>query len=116
VREDGTPARIEADRALDRLGLLNGVEALNLHPHLPHLERIGECAQRMDVLVRQPIDLNAPPHRFTEHGRRTFDALLQSRPETFPATLLVSDTTLWSSTAGGLESLTRLWSNVLTRG
>jgi hypothetical protein len=116
VHADGSPAAIEVEEAADRLGLLRGVESFNLHPHLPHLERLGECAQRMDVLARQPIDLHAPAHPFTREGRRTFDALLQSRPETFPGTLLVSDTTLWSATAGGLEGLTRLWSNVLTRG
>lgn len=114
--EDGTPARIDVDRPLDRQGLLEGVETLNLHPHLPQLERVGASAERMDVLARQPIDLRAPPHPFTQHGRETFDALLQSRPETFAGTLLVGDTTLWSSTVGGLDSLTRLWSNVLTRG
>ena len=116
VRNDGTPAEIDAESSVDRLGLLQGVETFNLHPHLPQLERIGASTARMDVLARQLIDLNAPPHPFTQHGRRTLDALLQSRPETFAGTLLVSDTTLWSSTAGGLDSLTRLWSNVLTRG
>lgn len=115
AREDGTPAGIDVDRSLDRLGLLEGVETLNLHPHLPQLERVGASAERMDVLARQPIDLGAPPHPFTQRGRRTFDALLQSRPEAFEGTLLVGDATLWSSTAGGLESLTRLWSNVLMR-
>jgi hypothetical protein len=112
VREDGTPEKIQAERTLDRLGLLEGVETFNLHPHLPQLERLSA---NMDVLARQRIDLNAPPHPFTQNGRQTFDALLQSRPETFAGTLLVSDTTLWSSTAGGLDSLTRLWSNLLAR-
>jgi hypothetical protein len=50
-----------------------------------------------------------------EAGRATFDALLQSRPNVFAGTLLVSDATLCSSTAGGLESLQRLWRNVLER-
>jgi hypothetical protein len=112
---DGTPEEIYAERTLDRHHLLKEVSTLNLHPHLPQLERIGDCTDRMDVLVRQKIDLTAPPHPFTRDGRDTFDALLQSRPQTFPGTLLVSDTTLWSSTAGGLTSLTKLWSNLLTR-
>lgn len=116
ARDDGTPALIDIDRLLDRQGFLEGVVTLNLHPHLPQLERVGASAERMDVLARQLIDPGAPPHPFTQHGRQTFDALLQSRRETFAGTLLVGDTTLWSSTAGGLDSLTRLWSNVLLRG
>ena len=115
IEADGAPAPIDVERSLDRLGLLNGVQTLNLHPHLPQLERIEECTTRLDVLVRQRIDLTAPPHPFTQGGRQSFDALLQSRPETFTGTLLVSDTTLWSSTAGGEDSLRRLWSNLIQR-
>ena len=112
---DGSPAPIEAERSLDELGLLQEVETFNLHPHLPQLERIAEAAGRMDVLARQPIDPTAPPHPFSQEGRTSFDALLQSRPETFAGRLLVCDTTTFSSTAGGLDSLRRLWSNVLLR-
>jgi hypothetical protein len=112
---DGTPAPIQVERPLDRLSLLAGVETFNLHPHLPQLERVEAGVTRMDVLARQRIDLTAPPHPFTQDGRESFDALLQSRPEAFAGTLLVSDTTLWSSTAGGVESLRRLWSNVVRR-
>jgi hypothetical protein len=111
---DGSPSPIEVDAALDRLRLLQGVDTFNLHPHLPQLERLGEAAVKLDVLARQKIDLAAPPHPFTR-DRATFDALLQSRPETFPGTLFVSDTTLWSSTAGGAGSLRRLWTNVIER-
>jgi hypothetical protein len=111
----GMPEPIVAERSLDRLGLLEGVETFNLHPHLPQLERIDECLDRMDVLARQPIDMSAPAHPFTQGGRETFDALLQSRPGSFAGTILVSDTTLWSSTAGGLDNLRRFWSNVVQR-
>jgi hypothetical protein len=69
----------------------------------------------MSVLARQRIDPTAPPHPFTASGRSSFDALLQSRPDTFPGTLLVCDTTLFSSTAGGIENLRRFWSNVILR-
>ena len=34
---DGSPAPVEIDRALDELGLLRGVDAFHLHPHLPQL-------------------------------------------------------------------------------
>ena len=111
---DGSPSPIDVEAALDRLGVLDGVRGLNLHPHLPHFERLDEAVTKLDVLARQKIDLTAPPHPFTRE-RSTFDALLQSRPETFPGTLLVGDTTLWSSTAGGVENLRRLWTNVVQR-
>jgi hypothetical protein len=113
--QGGLPAPIEVDRSLDAIGVLEGVESLNLHPHLPHLERIGEAATQMDVLARQSIDENAPPHPFTANGRRSFDALLQSHVDLFAGKLLVCDTTLFSSNAGGVDSLSRLWSNVLCR-
>lgn len=115
VLPDGTPAPIEIEHAVDTLGLLEGVEAFNLHPHLPHLERVGAAATRMDVLARQDIDTAAPPHPFTQDGRTSFDALLQSRPDTFAGTVLVCDTTLFSSTAGGVDNLRRLWTNLLSR-
>jgi len=111
----GLPAPVEVDRLRDRLSLLRGVESLNLHPHLPQLERVGAALEVLDVLVRQPIDATAPAHPFTRDGRCTFDALLQSRPEAFAGTLWVCDATLWSSTAGGLGALQRLWCNVLGR-
>ena len=112
---DGSPAPIETERAADRLRLLDGVTTFNLHPHLPHLERVGAAAEQLDVLVRQPIDPDAPPHPFTASGRTTFDALLQSRPGVFAGDLLIGDATLWSSTAGGIGSLRRFWANLLAR-
>ncbi|MEJ0051629.1 MAG: hypothetical protein WDN02_10560 [Methylovirgula sp.] len=113
--QDGSPAPIEIESSLDRLKILNGVPTFNLHPHLPHLERLGDAKAKLDVLARQQIDLTAPPHAFVQSGHSTFDAMLQSRPETFPGTLLVGDTTLFSSTAGGLESLRHLWANIVGR-
>jgi hypothetical protein len=115
VEADGSPARIAAEPTPDVLGLLEGVPTFNVHAHLPQLERVGDGLARMEVLARQRIDLSAPPHPFTQSGRTSFDALLQSRPETFAGKLLVCDATLFSSTAGGIDSLRRLWSNVLRR-
>jgi hypothetical protein len=111
----GMPAPVEIDRALDGLGLLRDVDAFHLHPHLPQLEPIGRSIERMDVLARQKIDPTAPPHPFTQGGRSSFDALLQSRPDTFAGKLLVCDTTMFSSTAGGVENLRRFWANVVLR-
>jgi hypothetical protein len=112
---DGAPAPIEIEHEADRLRLLDGVTTFNLHPHLPHLERVGAAAERLDVLARQPIDPAAPAHPFTASGHTTFNALLQSHPGVFAGDLLIGDATLWSSTAGGIVSLRRLWGNLLTR-
>lgn len=112
---DGSPAPIEIEHEADRLRLLDGVTTFNLHPHLPHLERVGAAAGRLDVLARQPVDPTAPPHPFTASGHARFDALLQSRPGVFPGDLLIGDATLWSSTAGGTGSLRRFWANLLAR-
>jgi hypothetical protein len=68
------------------------------------------------VAIRaQKIDLTAPPHPFTKGGRSSFDALLQSRPDTFAGKLLVCDTTMFSSTASGVENLRRFWVNMIQR-
>ena len=111
---DGSPSPIEVEATLDRLHLLRGVITFNLHPHLPHLERLGDAVTKLDVLARQKIDLTAPPHPVAR-DRATFDALLQSTPDAFAGSLLVGDATLWSSTAGGVDSLRQLWTNVLHR-
>lgn len=115
VTADGAPAPISIDHALDALDLFVGVGALHLHPHLPQLERIGEAAGRLGVLVRQPLDMAAPPHPFIAGGRSDIDAVLQSKAEAFAGTLLVCDATLFSATAGGLENLKRFWSNLIQR-
>jgi hypothetical protein len=81
-------------------------------PHLPQLERVGPATERMEVLAQQAINPAAPPHPFTRDDRSTFDALLQSSPNTFAGKLQACDTTMFSSTAGGVESLRQLWSNV----
>jgi hypothetical protein len=115
VEADGSPAPILIDRAADRLHLLDEVRTFNLHPHLPHLAPTGDAIAKLDVLARQRIDSKAPPHPFSSDGRETFDSLLQSRPEVFAGSLLVCDTTLFSATAGGLESLERFWTHIVER-
>ena len=115
ILPDGQPAPIFSEHNLDRLGLLGGVTTFNLHPHLPHLERRGPAIEKLDVLAHQMVDPDAPPHPFTADGTTRFDSLLQSRPGVFRGDLLVGDTTLFSSTAGGVENLTRLWTNLFKR-
>jgi hypothetical protein len=111
---DGSPAPPEVAAELDRRGLMRGVTTFNLHPHLPHFERLGDGEAKLDVLARVRIDPDAPPHPFTAQGRYDFDAVLQSKPDAFRGCLLICDTTLWSSTAGGIDSLQRFWRNVVT--
>jgi hypothetical protein len=111
---DGSPAPLDIAAEFDRAGLMKGVTAFNLHAHLPHFEGLGDSAAKLDVLARQFIDPDAPPHPFTAGGRRDFDALLQSKPGVFPGRLLICDTTIWSSTAGGVENLQRFWRNVVS--
>jgi hypothetical protein len=111
---DGSPALLEVAAEFDRFGLMKGVATFNLHPHLPHFERLGDSLAKLDVLARQEIDLAAPPHPFTARGRTDFDALLQSKPDVFRGRVLICDTTTWSSTVGGLDSLERFWRNVVS--
>jgi len=111
---DGAPAPLDIAGDLDRAGFLAGVTAFNLHAHLPHFERRGDGLTKLDVLARQAIDLTAPPHPFTDGGRHHLDALLQSKPDVFAGRLLICDTTLWSSTAGGIDGLKQFWRNVVT--
>ncbi len=109
---DGSPTPLRISAEHDRAGLLKGVATFNLHPHLPHFERLDDSRWKLDVLACQSIDPDAPPHPFTAGGRRDFDVLLQSRPDVFPGRLLICDTTTWSSTAGGVDSLQLFWRNV----
>jgi hypothetical protein len=112
---DGSPAPLAIAAEYDRAGLMAGVTTFSLHAHLPHFELLGDSSAKLDVVARQPIDSGAPPHPFTMAGRRDFDALLQSKPEVFAGSLLICDTTTWSSTVGGLDSLQRFWRNVVLR-
>jgi len=110
---DGNPAPLRVSTSADRFGVMSGVTTFNLHPHLPHFEMLGSSPSKLDVLARQAIDPTASPHPFAQGGRGDFDALLQTKPETFAGQLFISDPTIWMSTAGGLESLQRFWRNVL---
>lgn len=56
---DGSPAPLEIATGVDRSRLMDGVTTFNLHAHLPQFERLGDSAAKLDVLARQPIDLDA---------------------------------------------------------
>jgi hypothetical protein len=111
LASDGTPAPVELG-CIDRRALLNGVQSLNAHPHLPHFERLGASRELLEVLVRQRLDPGAPAHPFRTAGHSHFDAVLQATPAAAAGCLIVADATVWSSAAGGTESLERLWRNV----
>jgi hypothetical protein len=113
---DGSAAPIQINTQADRFNLLQGVRTFHLHPHLPHFEMLGDSPQKLDVLVEQSIDLQAPPHPFVKQGRKTFDALLQSKPNVFGGRLLICDATIWTSTNGGLGSLRQFWANMTRLG
>ena len=113
---DGSPAPIKINAQSDRFNLLRGVSTFHLHPHLPHFEMLGDSPHKLDVLVEQFIDLEAPPHPFVQHGRETFDALLQSKPNVFGGRLLICDATIWTSTNGGLSCLRQFWANITRLG
>jgi hypothetical protein len=109
--EAGEPAAFKR-AAEDRFRILAGVPYLNLHPHLPHYERIGTGKDALEVLARQTVLPDAPAHPVMPGGS-DFDTILQSRPEAGLGRLVVCDATLWSSTAGGLQGLEIFWKNVL---
>ena len=107
---DGSPQPVAV--VADRQQLFAGVTSLNLHPHLPHLERLDASQQRLEVLVRQRVDPTAPSHPAFSGDRTQFDAVLQAAPGVVAGTLIVADATLWSS-AASTESLERFWRNVV---
>jgi hypothetical protein len=109
--DDGNPSAFN-QVVEDRLRILAAVPYLNLHPHLPHYERVGAGADALEVLARQTVHREAPVHPVVGPGGG-FDAILQARPEAGLGRLVVCDATLWSSTAGGLRGLQVFWKNVI---
>jgi hypothetical protein len=109
--EHGDPAPFDRV-AEDRFGILANVPHLNLHPHLPHFERLGAGLHALEILARQMVSPDAPPHPEVPGGG-AFDAILQARPEAGLGRLVVCDATLWTSAFGGLQGLQALWKNVI---
>ena len=72
-------APLTAFRDVDSLGLLKNVPTLNFHPHLPHYELTAPDSKSVQVLARQPIDLDRP-HPFTAAGNTEFNCLLWMAP------------------------------------
>jgi hypothetical protein len=112
VKGSNEIAPLNAVRDLDKLGLLNDVPTLNFHPHLPHYELTTEDKKGIQVLARQPIDLERP-HPFTEMGNREFNCLLWMPPnEERAGDIVLVDSTNFTTLFGGDESLRHFWKNL----
>jgi hypothetical protein len=104
-------APLTAFRDLDKLGLLKNVPTLNFHLHLPHYEITGKNAKSVQVLARQPIDLDRP-HPFTAAGNTEFNNLLWLPPDKQRAgDILMVDMTNFTTLFGGTDSLENFWRN-----
>ena len=105
-------APLMAQHDLDQLGLLKEVPTLNFHPHLPHYELTNADEKSVQVLARQPIDLERP-HPFTEAGNREFNCLLWMPPNEHRAgDIVLVDSTNFTTLFGGDESLKNFWRNL----
>jgi hypothetical protein len=102
-------APLVARRDVDSLGLLAGVDTFNFHPHLPQYDVTGGG---IEVLARQPIDLERP-HPFTDAGNREINVLLWMPPAGGRAGhVLLADSTHFTTLFGGTASLARFWHNL----
>jgi hypothetical protein len=105
-------APLNANRDLDKLGLLEGVTTFNFHPHLPHYALTNEGAAAAHVLSRQPIDLDRP-HPFTAAGNTEFNCFIWMPPtQQRPGDILLADSTIFTTLFGGTESLANFWRNL----
>ncbi|MGJ0507743.1 MAG: hypothetical protein ACR652_11560 [Methylocystis sp.] len=105
-------APLNASRDLDKLGLLKDVPTLNFHPHLPHYEVTAQDEAAIQVLARQPIDLERP-HPFTAAGNTEFNCLLWMPPkEERGGDIVLVDSTNFTTLFSGDESLKHFWYNL----
>lgn len=112
--EPGTEniAALTAFRDLDEKGLLADVTTFNFHPHLPHYALLEDDPKSVQVLARQPIDLQRP-HPFTAAGNTEFNCLLRLPPAGQRAgDILMVDSTHFTTLFGGTDSLRHFWKNL----
>jgi len=101
-------------RDLDTLNLLDGVPTFNFHLHLPHYAVTAGDASTVQVLARQPIDLERP-HPFTAAGNTEFNSLIWMPPkDPRLGDILLADSTVFTTLFGGTESLANFWRNIST--
>jgi hypothetical protein len=114
ARTKGTDeiAPLNAFRDLDKIGLLANVPTLNFHPHLPHYEISDQNRKSVQLLARQPIDLDRP-HPFTAAGNTEFNCLLWVAPnEQRAGDIVLVDSTNFTTLFGGTDSLENFWRNL----
>jgi hypothetical protein len=105
-------APLSAFRDFDKLGLLANVPTLNFHPHLPHYEITDKNSKSVQLLARQPIDLDRP-HPFTAAGNTEFNCLLWMAPnEQRAGDIVLVDSTNFTTLFGGTDSLQNFWRNL----
>ncbi len=106
-------AALTAFRDFDTAGLLEGVESLNFHMHLPHyaLTRDDGTAR---VLAKQAVIDQARPHPLTQSGQTEFNTLVWAPPKGERAgDVVVCDSTVFSALFGADKSLERFWKNLV---
>jgi hypothetical protein len=105
-----TPLKINKD--LDKLGLLKGVTTFNFHLHLPHYSLTTDDTKSVNVLTRQPIDLDRP-HPFTAAGNKEFNSCIWMPPKgNRGGHILFADLTIFTTLFGGTDSLQHFWHNI----
>jgi hypothetical protein len=111
TKDTGEIAPLSAFRDFDKLGLAN-VPTLNFHPHLPHYEITDKNSKSVQLLARQPIDLDVP-HPFTAAGNTEFNCLLWMAPDEQRAgDIVLVDSTNFTTLFGGTASLQNFWRNL----
>jgi hypothetical protein len=106
-------APLNANRDLDKLGLLKGVTTFNFHPHLPHYALTDGDTKSVHVLGQQPIDLDRP-HPFSAAGNKEFNCFIWMPPKDQRAgDILMADSTIFTTLFGGTDSLANFWRNLV---
>ena len=105
-------APLTAFQDVDKVGLLKNVPTLNFHPHLPHYEITDKSDKSINLLARQPIDLDRP-HPFTATGNKEFNCLLWMPPDgERTGDIVLVDSTNFTTLFGGTDSLENFWRNL----
>jgi hypothetical protein len=81
---------------------------------LPNYELTAPDTKSVQVLARQPIDLDRP-HPFTAAGNTEFNCLLWMAPnEQRAGDIVLVDSTNFTTLFGGTKSLENFWRNLAT--
>ena len=110
---DGAPAPLEIAAELDQRGLMAGVTTFNLPPTCRSWNGWARASPswtcwRASRSISTPRRIPSRPA-----GGAISTPCCSPAAGVFPGQLLVHDTTTFSSTVGGLESLQRFWRNVV---